>query len=213
MDSSTLATIVTMQRENPFANKPLAETKQLRGNAVEFLTRNSPDENLHYLQLLSPPLFPRRKRRREDKNALHIGPATIAEATALLHPVEVESMDLDIPKENMVLVDGWSTSTPFNSILVMRLTKYLSAALGAISETSTTPSLSSGSSEVDELDDIWLPTSEAEPVAPILAAESKMGAKISLIKRYILIRKTRRIPNAATEERGRQSQGQSRSRP
>lgn len=181
LDSSTLASIVTMWKDNPFANKPVAETRQLRGTALEFLTQNSPNKSLLY-HPLSPPLFPRRKRRREGTNTLHVGPATIAEATASLHPIDVESMDLDIPKENMILVDGWSTSTPFSSTLRQYIdSRSCSRAAALVSSSQTaTPSLSSGSSEVDELNDAWLPTSEADMTVPILAADSKMGTKLIL---------------------------------
>ncbi|KLO08282.1 hypothetical protein SCHPADRAFT_615062 [Schizopora paradoxa] len=156
MDSATLSSIVAMHKDNPFLDRRANERKLLRGSAKEFLSQTSPIKNLDHLQPISPPLFTRRKRQKQDANTIIIGGAkTMGEATASFHPVEIENMDLDVPKENMKIVDGWT-------------------AIDTSSQTSRTPSLSSGVSEVDELDDMWLPTSDADPMAPIVAADLKM---------------------------------------
>lgn len=177
IDSTTLSKIVAMRKNNPFLNKPATENQLLRGGSQEFLTLLSPPKSLYHLQPLSPPLFPRRKRQRRGTTTLHGGPATLAEATASFQPVEVENMDLDIPKENMVIVDGWSALKVIITSQQRFDMKLRLAAIETSSQTSNTPSLSSGTSEVDQLDDMWLPTSDADPMAPILAADLKMGAR------------------------------------
>ncbi|KAH8111909.1 hypothetical protein DFH11DRAFT_1546203 [Phellopilus nigrolimitatus] len=169
VDAETHTKLTTYRQLTPFlsrANKTYPHPKHIDA----FLRSQSPPPDQRFT-LMSPPIFARDRRARqterdsdaENEKAFNFIPLNSVEVAAKLgQTVDVDDIDPDIADANMVVVDGWAT-----------LASSASPGRG-------TPSLSSGISEVDELDDdpdLWRPSSEAVPASIELWHDAKMGER------------------------------------
>ncbi|KAL5494588.1 hypothetical protein ACEPAI_49 [Sanghuangporus weigelae] len=140
IDASIHQSMTELRKKTPFLNR--LDPRPLPVYAAEYLSNRSPDYQEKF-RTISPPLFARDRRER---------PAKVERDGSIfrplkLDPLEVQEVDQDYSTESMKVIDGWVT----------------------LPRSGSTPSLSSGTSEVDELDqdaEFWRPSSSsAEPAA------------------------------------------------
>ncbi|KAL5519637.1 hypothetical protein ACEPAH_1320 [Sanghuangporus vaninii] len=138
IDASIHQSMTQLQKKTPFLNR--LDPRPLPVYATEYLSNRSPDYQEKF-RTTSPPLFARDRRER---------PAKVERDGSIfrplkLDPLEVQEIDKDYSTESMKVIDGWVT----------------------LPRSDSTPSLSSETSELDELDqdaEFWRPSSSsAEP--------------------------------------------------
>ncbi|KAL5536135.1 hypothetical protein ACEPAF_4240 [Sanghuangporus sanghuang] len=138
IDVSIHQSMTELQKKIPFLNR--LDPRPLPVYAAEYLSIRSPDY-LEKFRTDSPPLFARDLRERPAKVERDGG----IFRPLKLDPLELQEVDQDYSIESMKVMDGWVT----------------------LPRSDSTPSLSSGTSEVDELDqdaEFWRPSSSsAEP--------------------------------------------------
>ena len=138
IDAQARQAMLSLAQANPFLSRlqPSSNSVQLPKLSADFLKTSSPTYKLKYREM-SPPIF---RRSQTTKRPAQITPRQIE--LKGVKPVDILESDVDFAKENMAIVDGWTTVHVDSS------------------GSEDTPSLSSGTSEVDELDDkLWLPSS------------------------------------------------------
>ncbi|KAL5476474.1 hypothetical protein ACEPAI_3331 [Sanghuangporus weigelae] len=146
IDASTHQSMTELQKKTPFLNR--LDPRPLPVYAAEYLSNRSPDYQEKF-RTISPPLFARDRRER---------PAKVERDRSIfrplkLDPLEVQEVGQDYSTESTKVIDGWVT----------------------IPGSGSTPSLSSGTSEVDELEqdaEFWKPSSSSDELAAIETLET-----------------------------------------
>ncbi|EJC98598.1 uncharacterized protein FOMMEDRAFT_31644 [Fomitiporia mediterranea MF3/22] len=151
VDPSIVSDLDKCIQGNPFLCRT---APRIPSHATEFLRSVSPVYQEKF-KPMSPPVFPRVQRSRpfkvKSKDSI-LGQINLA-------PVEVDDDEPDIANANMSIIDGWTT----------------------IPTSTSTPSLSSGASDVDELEeeaDFWKPSSEGGSGDKAILHEAKMEEPI-----------------------------------
>ncbi|KAL5533562.1 hypothetical protein ACEPAG_22 [Sanghuangporus baumii] len=146
IDASTHQSMTELQKKTPFINR--LDPRSLPLYAAEYLSNRSPEYQEKF-RTISPPLFARDRRERPAK-VEHNGSIF---RPLKLDPLEVQEVGQDYSTESMKIIDGWVT----------------------LPRSGSTPSLSSGTSEVDELDqdtEVWKPSSSSDELAAIETLET-----------------------------------------
>jgi hypothetical protein len=162
LDPSVLKLIKT----NPFLSR--SDPKYTNSYVESFLQRDLPIPEI--TRLHSPPLFPRCPLPSNDGVRPGAGLEGLSELRRILPEVEMEDDRVDLYKHHMIVVDGWRTWRPKTS-----------RAIGSIFDIETyTSSLSPPtrpqSTDLDNIDELFLPSSPDTEVPPIQSLmDAKMG--------------------------------------
>ncbi|TDL20906.1 hypothetical protein BD410DRAFT_829345 [Rickenella mellea] len=160
IDAETQSGIRTLLEKCGLGSKrSVSASESIPSAALSFLRSDSPIPEVSF-EPMSPPIFARVRREDVKDQGPDLGMQNLGDLAEAIPELKLDEGDLqtDFIRENLVVVNGWSA-------LVSSQTEL------------DTPALSSGSSEVDELedDDMWLPSSPGK-LPPVVA--SLMDAKL-----------------------------------